>query len=75
MFFGLVIGSYNQDVDLGFFLISQGSFSLIIIDQFNLGCSINLLVVFFDFCSVVCEVDIILFDLQFCNFLDIGIVI
>ncbi|KGE87431.1 MAG: gliding motility-associated C-terminal domain-containing protein [Phaeodactylibacter xiamenensis] len=72
---GPVTGSYNQDVDLGPFLISQGSFSLTITDQLNPGCSTNLLVVPPDPCSVVCEADTTLFDLQSCNPLDTGTVI
>ena len=72
---GPVTGSYNQDVDLGPFLISQGSFSLTITDQLNPGCSTNLLVVPSDPCSVVCEADTTLFDLQSCNPLDTGTVI
>jgi gliding motility-associated-like protein len=72
---GPVTGSYNQDVDLGPFLISQGSFSLTITDQLNPGCSTTLLVVPPGPCSVVCEADTTIFDLQSCNPLDTGTVI
>ncbi|MEQ8706085.1 MAG: gliding motility-associated C-terminal domain-containing protein [Phaeodactylibacter sp.] len=72
---GPVTGNYNQSVDIGPFLISQGSFSLTITDQFNPGCSTNLLIVPPDPCSVVCEADTTLFDLQSCNPLDTGTVI
>jgi gliding motility-associated-like protein len=72
---GPVSGNYNQDIQLGPFLISQGSFSLTITDQLNPGCSTTLLVVPPDPCSVVCEADTTLIDLQSCNPLDTGTVV
>ena len=72
---GPVTGNYNQDIDIGPFPISQGSFSLTITDQLNPGCSTTLLVVPPDPCSVVCEADTTIFELQSCNPLDTGTVV
>jgi gliding motility-associated-like protein len=72
---GPVSGNYNQDVQIGPFLISGGSLDLTITDQLNPGCTTSLTVIPPDPCSDVCVADTTLINLESCSPIDTGMTV